>query len=143
MLEGAIQPEQLAKVARQMRFPAIGLADRANMFAAMDFAAAAKDNGIQPVTGALLPVERPGSATLQGRALIDWLVLYAQDDVGYTNLIGLASDAHLASEVAGDPVLRLEQLDGRTDRLICLTGGADGALARLLTLLMKQPAPAA
>ena len=132
MLEGAIQPEQLAKVARQLRFPAIGLADRANMFAAMDFAAVAKDNGIQPVTGALLPVERPGSATLQGRALIDWLVLYAQDDVGYTNLIGLASDAHLASEVAGDPVLRLEQLDGRTDGLICLTGGADGVLARLL-----------
>ena len=29
-------------------------------------------------------------------------------------------------------MLRLEQLDGRTDRLICLTGGADGALARLL-----------
>ena len=29
-------------------------------------------------------------------------------------------------------MLRLEQLDGRTDGLICLTGGADGALARLL-----------
>ncbi|WP_310474022.1 DNA polymerase III subunit alpha, partial [Sandarakinorhabdus sp.] len=132
MLEGAIQPEHLAKVARQMRFPAIGMADRANMFAAMDFSAAAKDAGVQPLIGALLPIERPGAATLQGKALIDWLVIYAQDEAGYTNLIGLVSDAHLQSEQAGDPVLRLAALGGRTEGLICLTGGADGALARLL-----------
>ena len=132
MLEGAIQPEQLVKVARELKFPAIGLADRANMFAAMDFSAAAKDRGVQPLIGALLPIERPGSATLQGRALVDWLVLYAQDEGGYTNLIGLVSDAHLAAEVAGDPVLKLDQLERRTDGLLCLTGGADGALARLL-----------
>ncbi len=132
MLEGAIQPESLAKVARQMRFPAIGLADRANMFAAMDFSAAAKDAGVQPLIGALVPVERPGAATIHNRPVIDWLVLYAQDDAGYTNLISLVSEAHLGSEVAGDPLLRLAQFEGRTDGLICLTGGADGALARLL-----------
>ena len=132
MLEGAIQPEKLAKIARQMRFPAIGLADRANMFAAMDFSAAAKDEGIQPLIGALVPVERPGSASLHNRAVIDWLVLFAQDDAGYTNLLALVSQAYLGSAAAGDPVLQLDQFDGRTDGLICLTGGADGALARLL-----------
>lgn len=132
MLEGAIQPDALAKSARQLKFPAVGLADRANMFAAMDFSAAAKDQGVQPVIGALVPIERPGSATLHNRALIDWLALYAQDDAGYANLIALVSDAHLGSEVAGDPVLTLGQLEGRSDGLICLTGGADGALARLL-----------
>lgn len=132
MLEGAIQPDALAKAARQLTFPAVGLADRANMFAAMDFSAAAKDQGVQPVIGALLPVERPGSATLLGRALIDWLALFAQDEGGYANLIALVSDAHLGSEVAGDPAVTLDQLEGRTDGLICLTGGADGALARLL-----------
>jgi DNA polymerase-3 subunit alpha len=63
---------------------------------------------------------------------VDWLVLFAQDDVGYTNLIALVSDAHLESESAGDPVLRMGTLQGRTDGLICLTGGADGALTRLL-----------
>ncbi|OSZ70510.1 DNA polymerase III subunit alpha [Sphingomonas sp. IBVSS1] len=131
MLEGAIQPETLAKLARQLGFPAIGLADRANMFAAMDFSAAAKDQGVQPIIGALLPIERPGSATLHNRALVDWLALYAQDQAGYTNLIALVSDAHLAAATPGDPLLTLDQLEGRTDGLICLTGGADGALARL------------
>ncbi len=136
MLEGAIQPEQLAKSARLAGFPAIGLADRANMFAAMDFSAAAKDAGVQPLIGALLPVERPqgalAAAALTGRAEVDWLVLFAQDELGYTNLIALVSDAHLESQAASEPMLRLEALDGRTDGLICLTGGADGALARLL-----------
>jgi DNA polymerase III subunit alpha len=132
MLEGAIQPEQLAKSARAGGFPAIGLADRANMFAAMDFSAAAKDAGVQPLIGAMLPVERPGTSTPLGRATVDWLVLFAQGEAGYTNLIALVSDAHLESESAGDPVLRMETLQGRTDGLICLTGGADGALARLL-----------
>jgi DNA polymerase-3 subunit alpha len=131
MLEGAIQPEALAKAARAGGFPAVGLADRANMFAAMDFSAAAKAAGVQPVIGALLPVERPGSATLQGRPVIDWLVIFAQDDAGYTNLIALVSQAHLASQQAGDPVLRFDALDGRTDGLLCLTAGADGGLARL------------
>jgi DNA polymerase-3 subunit alpha len=131
MLEGAIQPEALAKLARQLGFPAIGLADRANMFAAMDFSAAAKEWGVQPIIGALLPIERPGSATINSRPVVDWLALYAQDATGYTNLIALVSDAHLAAETPGDPVLRFEQLQGRTDGLICLTAGADGALARL------------
>ncbi len=131
MLEGAIQPETLAKLAREQGFPALGLADRANMFAAMDFSAAAKDCGVQPLIGALVPVERPGSATIHNRAMVDWLALYAQDGAGYTNLIALVSDAHLAAATPGDPVLTLEQMSGRTEGLICLTGGADGALARL------------
>lgn len=131
MLEGACLPETLAAVARRLGFPAIGLADRANMFAAMDFSAAAKDAGVQPVIGALLPIERPGSATIHSRAQIDWLALFAQDPAGYTNLIALVSDAHLAAATPGDPLLTLDQLDGRSDGLICLTGGADGALARL------------
>ena len=37
MLEGAIQPEDLAKACRRAAFPAGGIADRGNMFAAMDF----------------------------------------------------------------------------------------------------------
>lgn len=140
MLEGACQPDKLAKAARAAGFPAVGLADRANMFAAMDFSAAAKGAGVQPLIGAMLPMARPvtsnplGIAPVRGaaqRPLFDWLVLYAQDAAGYANLIQLVSDAHLEAETAGEPLLRFEQLQGRTEGLICLTGGGDGALARL------------
>ena len=131
MLEGACQPEKLVAAARSAGFPAIGLVDRANMFAAMDFSAAAKDAGVQPLIGALLPVVRPHNDGPAQRPVTDWLVLYAQDETGYANLIQLVSAAHMEAEIAGEPMLSLDRLEGHTEGLICLTGGADGALARL------------
>ncbi|MBC7505874.1 MAG: PHP domain-containing protein, partial [Sandarakinorhabdus sp.] len=132
MLEGAIQPEDLAKTCRRERMPAAGLADRGNMFAAMDFSSAAKDAGVQPIIGAMVAVERPGSRTLTTRPVHDWLVLFAQDSTGYGNLIGLVSQAHLGVDPSEDPHILLSDFEGRTAGLLCLTGGADGALARLL-----------
>ena len=132
MLEGAIQPEDLAKLCRRGLFPAGALVDRGNMFAAMDFSAAAKDAGVQPIIGALVAVERPGSRTALTRPVYDWLALLAQDATGYGNLIALVSQAHIGSDPADDPHVVLADFDGRTDGLVCLTGGADGALARLL-----------
>jgi DNA polymerase-3 subunit alpha len=132
MLEGAIQPEDLARACRKAGFPAAGLADRGNMFAAMDFSAAAKDAGVQPVIGAMVAVERPGTRSALTRATNDWLVLFAQNSAGYANLIALVSEAHLGVEPPEEPHLLLAAFEGRTEGLICLTGGADGALARLL-----------
>ncbi len=132
MLEGAIQPEDIAKASRRGLFPAAGLADRGNMFAAMDFSAAAKSSGVQPIIGAMVAVERPGSRSATTRPIHDWLVVFAQDSIGYTNLIALVSAAHLGVEPPEDPHLTLADFAGRTAGLLCLTAGADGALARLL-----------
>ena len=132
MLEGAIQPEDLAKACRRAGFPAAGLADRGNMFAAMDFSAAATYAGVQPIIGAMVAVERPGSRSSVTRPIHDWLVLFAQDTTGYGNLISLVSQAHLGVDPSEDPHVDLADLEGRTAGLLCLTAGADGALARLL-----------
>jgi DNA polymerase-3 subunit alpha len=131
MLEGAIQPEDIAKACRRAGFPAAGLADRGNMFAAMDFSAAATYAGVQPIIGAMVAVERPGSRTNVTRPIHDWLVLFAQDTTGYGNLIALVSQAHLGVDASEDPHVSLDDFQGRTAGLLCLTAGADGALARL------------
>ena len=129
MLEGAVQPADVAGLCRRAKFPAVALTDRNNLFGAMEFADACKSEGIQPIVGTLLGIERPGSRTSISRAVIDWLVLLAQDETGYANLIALISDAH---EAAGEPAVTLAQLGGRTDGLIALTAGPEGALGRLL-----------
>ena len=126
MLEGAVQPDALAKACRALGFPAAAVVDRGNMFAAMDFSAAAKDAGVQPIMAALLPFERPGSRTQTSRPVIDWLPLYAQDMDGYHNLVRLVSAAHLEAEAHEAPLLQIDQLQGRTGGLIALTGGAEG-----------------
>ena len=131
MLEGAIQPKTIAKRARELGFPAAALADRNGLYAAMPFCAAAFAKGVQPIVGATLAVARP--ERVEGAdPVIDWLPLLAQDEAGYQNLCALVSDAHLERPVDEPPHIAFAALDGRTDGLIALTGGSEGALARLL-----------
>jgi len=130
MLESAAQPAAIAKACRDGGFPAVALADRNNMFGAMEFSDYCRDAGIQPIVGALLGVERPGARTVLQKLVIDWLVLLAQDEAGYSNLIALVSAAHLGGR--DDVALTLDDIAARSTGLICLTAGAEGALARLL-----------
>ncbi len=130
MLEGAMEPKAIAKAAKAMGFPAVAICDRNGLYAAMPFADACFAAGVQPISGALVSVARPAPG---GAApAIDWLALYAQDEAGYANLCHIVSDAHLSPDAGVDPHVRLDQLTGRTDGILCLTAGAEGALARLL-----------
>lgn len=132
MLEGAIEPVLIAKAARERGFPAIAIADRNGLYGVMAFGEACKGTGVQPIIGALLSIARPGPRLANGAPQIDWLALYAQDKTGYTNLCALVSAAHLDRPIEQEPHISLTTLAGRTDGLICLTGGGEGALARLL-----------
>ena len=129
MLEGALDPKDIVKHAKRHGFPAAALTDRNGLYAAMAFSEAAMKAGVQPVIGAMLGVARPPRDDVP--AALDWLALYAQDEAGYQNLCGLVSAAHLDRPIEQDPHVSFEALAGRTDGLICLTAGAEGALARL------------
>ena len=98
LLEGAIDPKAIARLASERGFPAIAICDRNGLYGAVPFAAAAKDKGVQPISGCVLAVARPergGAAPGYGPAAptIDWLALYAQDETGYQNLCHLVSRA--------------------------------------------------
>ena len=84
MLEGAIEPKAIAKQAAKLGFPAVALTDRNGLYAAMAFSDACIEAGVQPIIGATLAVARPEAIGPAGS--IDWLVLLAQDEVGYDNL---------------------------------------------------------
>jgi len=139
MLDGAIEPKAIAKAAKTHKFPAAALTDRNGLYAAMAFSDAAKKDGVQPVIGTMLGVARPDMP--EGVAApLDWLALYAQDQTGYENLCALVSMAHLDRPIELSPHVSFAALEGRTDGLICLTAGGEGALARLFA--EDQPARA-
>jgi DNA polymerase-3 subunit alpha len=139
MLEGAMEPKAIAKQAKRLDFPAAAVTDRNGLYGVMPFSDACLEEGVQPIVGTLLGVARPG--TPDGKPpLIDWLPLYAQDEQGYQNLCSLVSEAHLGRPVEEDAHVTLAALEGRTDGLIALTGGGEGALARLIA--EGQPAEA-
>ena len=126
MLDGAIDPKAIPKLARERGFPAIAMTDRNGLYGAMSFAGACRDAGIQPILGTTLGVQREAGGVL------DWLVLLAQDEAGWLNLCHLASAAHLDRPLERDPHVSLAQLEGHSGGLIALTGAGEGALARLL-----------
>ncbi|WP_176592838.1 DNA polymerase III subunit alpha [Sphingobium sp. EM0848] len=139
MLEGAIDPKKIAKQAKALGFPAAAITDRNGLYGSMAFSDACKGEGVQPIIGAMIGISRPGRPA-NAAPVHDWIALYAQDATGYDNLCALVSMAHLERPVEEVPHISLETLEGRTDGLIALTAGGEGALARLFA--EDQPAAA-
>lgn len=131
MLEGAIDPKAIAKVAKERGFPAIAICDRNGLYGVMAFAAACKSEGVQPIIGTLLGVAREGVEGSSARS-IDYLALFAQDEAGYGNLCHLVSKAHLDRPLELEPHVTLGDLHGHTGGLIALSGAGEGGLTRLL-----------
>jgi DNA polymerase-3 subunit alpha len=130
MLEGAIEPKAIAKLARERGFPAIAICDRNGLYGSVAMASACRAAGVQPIVGAFLAVARPEEAGAE--PVIDWLALFAKDETGWHNLCHLVSAAHLERPSHCEAHVPFEALAGRSQGLICLTGAGEGALARLL-----------
>ncbi len=111
MLEGAIDPKAMAKLAKERGFPAVAIADRNGLYGAVMFANACKSEGIQPIIGTLLGVARPSRDEGAEGKQVDYLPLYAQDEAGYDNLCHLVSKAHLERPLEFEPHVRIGDLD--------------------------------
>jgi DNA polymerase-3 subunit alpha len=131
--EGAITPKALVELAKRNEMPAVAVTDTGNLFGAMEFSGYAKDAGVQPITGCLLGVARPD---IDPHALKqpapDRLLLLAQTEAGYANLMKLSSKAFIASEPGTIAHVSLADLEGHTDGLIALTAGPQGQVGRLI-----------
>ncbi|MEO0063111.1 MAG: hypothetical protein RLZZ08_1671 [Pseudomonadota bacterium] len=137
LLEGAIEPKAMVKLAKERGFPAIAICDRNGLYGTTAFASACKGDGVQPIIGALLGVIRGDGGP------VDYLPLYAQNEDGWNNLCHLVSRAHLDRPLELDPHVALADLDGHTDGLIALTGAGEGAVTRLLAAGKAEQAKAA
>jgi DNA polymerase III subunit alpha len=133
--EGALSIAKLAKLAIGDDMPALAITDSNNLFGALEFSEKLAKEGIQPIIGIELTLDfgdgarlaSRGGETAAGRAEI---VLLAQDETGYRNLMHLASQAWLLPEPSDLPHLPVAMLAARTAGLLALTGGPDGALDR-------------
>jgi DNA polymerase-3 subunit alpha len=139
LAEGAIHAKQLVKLAKDQAMPAVAMTDSGNMFGALEFAVTAAGEGVQPIVGVQLNIRRPvdegrrGLRVVGGRDVMpDHLPLIAQNETGYRNLMSLVSQAFLDGTGEEAPQLSLDDLKGRTDGLIALTGGVKGGVGRLL-----------
>lgn len=131
LLEGAIPVKKLAGLAAGMDMPAIAMTDTNNMFAALEFSEYASKAGIQPIIGC--QVDLTYIAAEPGKRVPDPapIVLLAQTEAGYLNLMKLNSCAYLDAD-GQLPQVSVENLREHAEGLICLSGGPDGPVGRLL-----------
>jgi DNA polymerase-3 subunit alpha len=134
LLKGAIQVKALAELCAAAGMPAVALTDRGNLFAALEFSEAAvkAEAPIQPIMGcelalAWVAASYPGERTPTPNPI----VLLAQDETGFGNLMRLSSLNYLGSGAAL-PHVSVGVLAEHAEGLICLTGGAEGPLGHLL-----------
>ena len=134
MLEGALKMKETAAKVAQYKQPAVAITDTNNLCGALEFSETVTGMGIQPIIGVTLSLDLEGERQ-PGQLHKDpdgTLVLLAQDATGYANLMELSSKAFLDVDASELPHVKASALEGKTDGVIALTGGTDGALDRLI-----------
>ncbi|MBP0483863.1 DNA polymerase III subunit alpha [Sagittula salina] len=137
LLEGALRLKKLPGQIADMGMPAVAVTDTNNLFAALEFSVGASAAGVQPIVGCQMDLRYVDPAP--GERVKDPapVVLLAQTERGYEHLMKLNSCLYMRrdNELAH---VTLEELESHSEDLICLTGGPDGPVGRLL----RQPARA-
>ena len=131
LLEGAVPVKKLVGLCDKMRMPAIAVTDTNNMFAALEFSVLAKAAGVQPIVGCQVSLAHDPAQPGERARPPAPLVLLAQDEAGYMNLMKLNSCLYLRGD-GSLPHVTAEELEAHSDGLICLTGGPDGPVGRFL-----------
>ena len=91
LLRGAIKPEELPKLCKKNFMPAVGITDSGNLFGALEISELLVDNGVQPLIGCEFKLLQNN---IDGQNLNYYsdIVLLAQNEDGYRNLLKLSSE---------------------------------------------------
>lgn len=131
LLEGAMRLKKLPGLCADMGMPAVAVTDSNNLFCALEFSVGAQGAGVQPIMGMQTDVAyvelNPGDKPVDPAPV----VLLAQNERGYENLMKLNTCLYV--DKGGQlPQVTVPELASHSEGLICLTGGPDGPVGRLL-----------
>ncbi len=139
LLEGAVPVKKLAGLCQGANMPAVAVTDSNNMFNALEFSQIAGGAGVQPIIGCQIDVTYDPVALGSRANAPAPMVFLAQNQVGYLNLLKLNSCLYLDPD--GElPQVSLDELAQYSAGLICLSGGAEGPIGRLIQASQKPKA---
>ena len=117
-LEGASLPEEIAREAARLEYPAIALLDRDGLYGAPRFYKACLKAGVRPLVGARISLKEGVE-----------LSLLVEDQKGYQNLCQLLTQMKL-NTTKGCGKINLDTLESySTKGLVCLTSNLQGPLS--------------
>ncbi len=143
LLDSAIRIPDLAAQVSRLGMPAVAITDHGNLFGAFQFHRASIEAGVRPVIGCevyVAPGDHRDRNPVPGRRRpYDHLVLLAENDTGYSNLVKLVSAGYLDG-FYHKPRVSKELLDSHSEGLIGLSACLSGEVARLLLGRDRQAA---
>jgi DNA polymerase-3 subunit alpha len=133
LLDGLAKVKDLTRAAAEMGMPALALTDHGVMFGTLHFYHSARKVGIKPIVGCEIYISPRGMAEKDGKqdARSAHLLLLAEDQAGYHNLMQIATAAQLVGfyyKPRVDRAFLAEHAAG----LIALSACGSGEVPRLL-----------
>lgn len=133
LLDGFSNIKDLVIRAKELEMPAIAITDHGNMFGVIDFYNAASDAGIKPIVGieSYMAARGMQDRVVQLDKKSSHILLLAENETGYRNLLKIASAAQLEGFYYY-PRIDHEFLAEHTDGLICTSGCMSAEVPRLI-----------
>jgi DNA polymerase-3 subunit alpha len=133
LLDGYSNIKKLVKRAKEMDMPALAITDHGTMFGVIEFYHAAKEAGIKPIIGveAYLAARTMKEHDPKEDRKSSHLLLLAENETGYQNLLQIASAAQLDGFYYY-PRIDKEFLASHTGGLICTSGCMSAEVPRLI-----------
>ena len=127
LVNGMVRLPDLIDQTLQNQMPTVALTDINNLYGAVKFFNKCMAQGLKPIIGTEVYIENTDKVNQPYN-----LVLLVQNEKGYVNLSELISKAFREGQQYGKPIFEKDWLQGKTDGLICLSGGLRGDLSAAL-----------
>ena len=129
LLDGANRIKPLVKRAKELGMEHLAITDHGSMFGVIDFYKAAKSEGINPIIGCevyIAPRDRHEAYEVDGTRYYH-LILLAENNTGYKNLVQLVSKANIEG-MYYKPRVDKELLRRYSEGIICLSACIAGEI---------------
>lgn len=132
LANGAIKIKRIPDLCKSENMPAVAITDKNGMFGALEFSSMCSKNGIQPIVGTCLTLFKNVNTNLLGQKNKETfeILLLAQTEIGYKNLMKLSSKSFFENDNNGYPELDLNKLAEYSDGIIALSGGIKGLIGK-------------
>tara|TARA_B100001123_G_scaffold7618_1_gene9406 strand:+ start:627 stop:4031 length:3405 start_codon:yes stop_codon:yes gene_type:complete len=124
LLESSLRINEIISLSKENNMPAIALTDKQNLFGAFEFSIEAQKNGIQPILGINLTINKIDDLNSTSKIL-----LLIKNYEGYKNVINLMTKYYSNSD---DNLLTLDAIKKYSNGLICLSGCIEGPSYKFL-----------
>ena len=127
LVDGLIKITDLASTVANMNMPAISITEKNNVFSAIKFYRAMRDQGIKPLIGADL------NLVTEKKDEFSNILLLCQHIDGYKNLSKLITKSYTEGQYLGNPTIHFDWLKKYNDGLIVIDCADNGNFTKIFT----------